>query len=337
MAKVPVLSGKGGPHVTVIDSGYQWDPAWGSNPLDQCIRATNPVKVAQQLPTLGGAPTAGFPYGAPAPWKAGTLDTPGKRVAGALPALAGHANFIAGLIADSIQGDCPDARLTIRSHNGSFIAAANGRYQLPTEVTVARSLCETAMATPKTHVIDLGFAFEAFNNAPSPVWFAAFSLLTSLGGNPLIVAPAGNQWDTGRRYPAAFATSPPAELPPGFAGVVSVGSKDNPAWPLPTPPGLPEPRFSNHGPWVVCSADGNDVLSTFLKLNVPLEDAHDNTKLENFTSMAYWNGTSFAAPKVVAAICKEAAKSKVDARTAWGKIAAAGGAKDPDLGIILPF
>ena len=49
-------------------------------------------------------------------WLPGIPDVPDADSDGVLDALAGHANFVAGLIA---QG-CPQAEITIRNHNGGF-------------------------------------------------------------------------------------------------------------------------------------------------------------------------------------------------------------------------
>jgi hypothetical protein len=80
--------------VTVIDAGWQWDNGWGPNRVAGHVN--NPVVHAERLPMvaeLGPAPASGH-------WMAGVSEPPGEQLQdGHLPALAGHANFIAGVIA----------------------------------------------------------------------------------------------------------------------------------------------------------------------------------------------------------------------------------------------
>src|SRR6476469_7304385 len=102
---LPDLTGGGAPDVavTVIDSGYQWDGNWGENPLAQ----------------LAG----GLPYHREAEWfdwttnlwSEGPPDLVDAEGRGRLDALAGHGNFVAGVIA---QHSRPELR--VWNHNGSF-------------------------------------------------------------------------------------------------------------------------------------------------------------------------------------------------------------------------
>jgi hypothetical protein len=296
--------------VTVIDSGYQWDyERWGANPLGSRVNHTE----ADWLSPLSG-------------WQPGDPDTPGESVpspAGPrLAALAGHANFIAGVIA---QG-CPHAQITIRNHNGLFEPTAQ---DFPTEASVARALIQSAGAP----VIDVGFAFWVLDGIISCAWDTAF---TVLGGESIVVAPAGNQSSPYPRYPAALATIDPKL----FRNAVGVASR------LPAiPPGslapnglLPPPLFTNYGRWVTCSADGHEVESTFLRVDMRLEDQEPvGAGPENFANAwATWNGTSFAAPKVVAAIATHLAAGAPSPQAARDAVLA-GGVRDPRhrLGIVL--
>jgi hypothetical protein len=96
--------------------------------------------------------------------------------------------------------------------------------------------------------------------------------------------------------------------------------------------------FSNRGGWVTYAARGAAVNSTFLRVDLPVEDdpkkirkPRDFTK----TSWARWNGTSFATPKVVAALASELATGT--APPAAVKALASTGVPDPDgkLGVVL--
>ena len=129
------------------------------------------------------------------------------------------------------------------------------------------------------------------------------------GNSRVLVAAAGNDRDRSRPYwPAAF----------GAAGeawsdrVVAVAAHDGEgicAW-------------SNFGPWVRLGAAGDNVTSTFL-----YETGFDS-------GWARWSGTSFATPRVVAAIA-EAMRGGKDAAVALGKVlgeAAAHRYPDPGTG-----
>ena len=270
----PTLDPMSGPSaaVTIIDSGYQWDPGtMGVNPLDA-------------FAPLGGAVSLADFLG-PAGWNAGTPDVLDADGNGELDALAGHANFIAGVIAQNFPG----AQITIRNHNGGFEPASD---DFPTEASVARSLCLSGGAD----VINLGFAFVAFDGGISCAWELA---MNQLGTGPIVAVPAGNNASSIKRYPAALGAN--------YANVVSVGSIDGI-----DVNGTPKKSgFSNYGPWVKVSARGSKVVSTFLRVDMPVEDDpipfwHRSRNFAN--GWAEWNGTSFATPKVVAAIAGEVAK-----------------------------
>jgi subtilisin family serine protease len=61
--------------------------------------------------------------------------------------------------------------------------------------------------------------------------------------------------------------------------------------------------FSNWGDWCDCCARGEYVLSTFIDWDGPV-DGESPTEIEHFRGWARWDGTSFAAPKVSAAIAR---------------------------------
>jgi hypothetical protein len=335
----------GGPAVTIVDSGFQWNRAWGENPLG--ARFTPSAEGAQapgtqtseRLPTEQNDALGHWSSGhADVPvWPAGpTGPTSPEVVPGTskLVALAGHANFIAGVI---MQG-CPDAQITIRNHNGAFDPASDDP---PTEATVARSLCRCVQ--DGAQVIDVGFAFVTGD--VSCIWDAAFQYLAGLskpGSAPMVIAPAGNQDSTVPRFPAALATIVPAAPtdPHLFQNVVGVASMDSAAdW----PPN--RSCFSNHGPWATCAAVGHNVVSTFLNVNMQLEDggpppadegipecsgskwSFPATK-QDFTKhggWATWNGTSFATPKIVGAIAAQlAAQPLLHPVDAWKALLGAG-------------
>jgi len=240
-----------------------------------------------------------------------------------LDALVGHANFVAGVVAQA----CPDVRIRVVSHNGSFVEADNNdpvNTPLPTEASVARSLWET-LAMGTSDVVNVGFAFPTLPYAPPvgvpaggpPSW--TFTAVLDEFREPerefFIVAPAGNQDCIVPQYPAAFWTS--------YDNVVGVGSVDAYGG---------RSGFSNHGPWVACCTEGEDVNSTFVtRWNGPTEEEEQSGPYKGtrppkvFAGWASWTGTSFAAPKVAGAL----AQQKIDhpghpLRQAWDDLLAAG-------------
>ena len=68
---------------------------------------------------------------------------------------------------------------------------------------------------------------------------------------------------------------------------------------------------------MTCSAIGEEVVSTFLHVDLPTEeDPQGNHDFADHASWAVWQGTSFAAPKVAAAIANEL-EAATDALAAW--------------------
>ncbi len=291
--------------VTVIDSGYQWDPNWGDNPLETMGRGAIPEQEAEYLDQAGN-------------WQPGIPDELDVDRDDLLDALAGHANFIAGVIAQH----CPHAQITIWNHNGGFHPSSD---DFPTEAAVARSLVMSQRQTP-AKVIDLGFAFKALDDDISAVWEVAFE---SIGPDPVVVAPAGNQSPAARSTPRRCNYT----FPGNFPNVIGVASFHPGAGGGPVPS-----TFTNRGDWVTSAAQGENVVSTFLHVDMPVEDdPAPYPTAKDFTPNAWasWNGTSFAAPKVVAAIADEIALTGAVPIDAWQALQARWAAH-PDLGVVLP-
>src|SRR5262249_47771268 len=151
-------------------------------------------------------------------------------------------------------------------------------------------------------VINLGFSFLPRDEPPdhdvvSCIWERTFQYI---GKEVLVVCPAGNQDSALRRYPAAL----PMKNPVLYGNVIGVGSIDDPGVVSVPSPGytlVKSKEFTNHGvggdKWVKCSAVGSNVISSFLDVDMPLEDC-DDASSRDFTANAWavWNGTSFATP-----------------------------------------
>jgi hypothetical protein len=315
IATVPPYQPLGGPgvEITVIDSGYIWPSSgWSTNPLLALCHAV--YKREADWLKLNATGTTGQ-------WQVGTANVVDANGDGKLDELAGHANFVAGVIAQ--QYDLPT--LYIWNHNSGFA------YQTPsdnfsTEAAICRSLVMSQQHRP-TPVIQIGHETSVFDQVVSVVWGLAFKrigapLKRNLTTDVVLTAPAGNENDTVPRYPAALNATYPF--------VKSVASHDGAGT---------RSAWSNHGPWVTCSAVGESVESTFLHVKMPCEDGPAPSQDFTANSWAAWNGTSFAAPKVAAQVAARIAPG-VNAKTAWDTLAACmptGCPSSADIGIIFPF
>src|SRR5262249_51758446 len=301
--------------ITLLDSGYCWEEEeWGhANPLAALGYAGPPKQ--------GSYPTGGG-------WMQFGYEGPDMDGDGRLDALAGHANFVAGILAQRAN-----PLIEIWNHNASFVA---GMGSITTELSVLHSLVKSQRENP-TQVIVVTYAFPAFDGFLSRAWDSVLNTLREIHGDQgfVIVAPAGNQGSYFRRYPAALGSADP-ELA-AFREVIGVGSLE--------PCTKEGSYFSNFGtredPWVTCSAVGEGVVSTFLPVDMEPED--DPWPLgrppgpHNFTvnGWAEWQGTCFAAPKVAAAIaCGTLANPGTHPRDVFDTKLVPGRPVDPIFGVL---
>jgi hypothetical protein len=347
--------------VAVIDSGYQdwwttsttdqWGRKWG--PWTTTKKAKNQLasdshltvhqadylkgnmSLTAMLNTIAGNTnwfhTSGF-------WAAGTPDVPCTVHKNVLDALAGHANFVAGVIAQA----CDMPTLDVWNLNGNFVFTSD---DFPCEASVCRALSQIANGT---QVANVGFAFplQAGSSAPlSVLWDTTFQHL----GQTTVVAPAGNEAETVLHYPAAFnpnagppgttVPAPPSISPSLYPGLpTSVFANVRGVTSLADSSGA-ESTFANNGGWVNCSAVGEDVLSTFIpESGVSCEDDLPTLNYQDFSDgLAIWQGSSFAAPKVAAALANQLATG-VSPSQAWTnvKMMANPLTADPNYGFKLP-
>jgi hypothetical protein len=122
----------------------------------------------------------------------------------------------------------------------------------------------------------------------------------------LLVAAAGNEGSCRPYWPAAL---------PGVVGVGALDSAGR-AW------------FSNFGPWVDACAPGVNVVSTYFDFT---ETAGPSRVFEGW---AAWSGTSFAAPKVAAAVAHDMYLHRDSAAAAWRRLSSWQKYRYPDLGIV---
>jgi Subtilase family len=252
------------PRIAVLDSGYIY-----THPphrlLDERVRRER----GEWLDTATD----------PASWRPDRQDGLYTDSQGRLDGISGHGTFIAGLIAHA----CPHAELTIVSLRNQEVeidglnpAEQTGLYE--TEAAIAHAM----LLYSDVDVIQCGFAFPTLDDYPSLPFAAAMQVL--VGENTprrgvAVVAPAGNEGSPNPYWPAAL---------PDVIGVAST-DRDGDA----------RAKFSNWGPWCDGCTRGEHVFSTFVYWDGPIEGEAGK---QNFSGWATWDGTSFAAPKVSAAI-----------------------------------
>jgi hypothetical protein len=281
--------------VAVIDSGYMTD-----SPINAWV--LQPVEYGQWFTAT---PSTSGQFGPPYVWTDEPKELRDANEDSALDALVAHADFVAGVIAQA----CPRARITVVDHNGAFVVKADADTPIPTEASVARSLWQHR----KAQVINVGFAFATLPNAQvvpnttdmsgPPSWTFELALQGVDSQQSVVVCPAGNQACPIRQYPAAFHLS---SQHPNVIGVGSITAGKRSV-------------FSNYGPWVACCTEGEKVLSTFYAhwhgktedeepAGYPNAGTHP---IKQFSSgWARWSGTSFAAPKVAAAVANKVGPAK---------------------------
>jgi subtilisin family serine protease len=263
--------------VTVLDSGYIY-----TEPPDQAhgaLDARVTLVDGERLDTLTS----------PASWQPDAPDGVDIDGDGRLDGIAGHGTFIAGLIAHL----CPQTELTVVGLRNQEVeiggmnpAQQGGLFE--TEAAIAHAMLQHS----DTDVIQCGFAFPTLDDYPSLPFAAAMEVLTGPDApreGVVVVAPAGNE-ESGRQYwPAAL---------PDVIGVASTNRHGHKrAW------------FSNWGDWCDCCTRGEDVYSTFVDWDGLIEGG---AAPQLFAGWARWDGTSFAAPKVSAAIACVLASSDDD-------------------------
>ena len=176
----------------------------------------------------------------------------------------GHANFIAGVVAQNTAG----AQVRIVKVLNTF------------GVCTEADLAAAITGLTDTDVLNLSLGGFSVGDLPPVALSAALQAFltdSTAGGGRVVVAAAGNNGIADRPFwPAAFAAGTA-----GWAGqVLAVAAHD----------GTAVCEWSNTGPWVTVAAPGADVVSTYI-----------NHALFS-SGWAAWSGTSFATPKVVAAI-----------------------------------
>jgi hypothetical protein len=201
-----------------------------------------------------------------------------------LDPVAGHGTFIAGII----EQLTPGCEFEIHDVLGGY---GDGY-----ESEIAETLAGLASAPPEERPHFVNLSFGSYSPIGMEVLADAVAALHRVG--VVVVASAGNDATCVPTYPAA--------LP----DVVSVGALD------------PDDRpaaYTNFGPWVRACTRGTDVVGLFFDGFNGAEPPVDGRDADHFRGLARWSGTSFAAPRVVAALAREV-KPGVSPRDAVRKL-----------------
>jgi subtilisin family serine protease len=222
---------------------------------------------------------------------------------GRLDREAGHGTFISGII----RRLAPDATII---NVGVLSSFGDGN-----DFTIAKALKRVIDEVPGVDVVNLSLSGYTSDDKP-PITLDAV-LLNEIQGRPqrpVIVAAAGNNASCRIAWPAGL---------PGVIGVAALDSVGR-AW------------FSNFGPWVRACAPGVDVVSTFLTADPAVAEKSGFPVPPGLAGWATWSGTSFAAPKVAAAIARHMSDHGVDASAAAQALVNQYGLfRIPDLGTVV--
>ena len=201
-----------------------------------------------------------------------------------LDAQAGHGTFIAGIV----RQHAPGARLMVGRVLGSD--GVCDEVELLQSLHALRAGC--AAVKRRIGVLNLSLGAYTWNNLPPAEVARA---IEQLGAETVVVAAAGNNGSDRVFWPAAFEP------------VVAVGAIAS--------DGQGRAAFSNHGPWVDAWAPGEQVASSFVTFDGP-DDERPGADIDSdcFTGFATWSGTSFAAPRVAAALAQRAQEEKTSPR-----------------------
>lgn len=236
------------------------------------------------------------------PWLAGGLLGPAAEClppasAEELPALAGHATFVAGLVAQRAPG-CTVVFRRVLSDDGSA-----------TSWDVARRIVE--LGRSGVDVLNLSLGSYTEDGRPPLVLATA---VDRLDPGIVVVASAGNHGDVpeseGERGapPVTAADRRKASWPAALDDVVAVGAAADDGTLAPfTPPDVP---------WIDVLCHGVGVPSTYLSGRVDLGGGRS----AEFDGYARWNGTSFAAALVSGEIARRTRPGRLSAREAWQEV-----------------
>jgi subtilisin family serine protease len=242
--------------------------------------------VAADLPPILTPGTPGDPNN---PIVFGETDEPDADTPpdGYLDPVAGHGTFIAGLIQQLAPG-CMQLHVRLMTRFGIVVEWSVG--------ALLQWVPTVATAIDRDVIVSMSFGGPTLGQ---PVFLedltaaAAAAAGTAPDGSTTgvaLVAAAGNDGTCIPYFPAAW---------PTVVGVGGVGPDGPPDW-------------TNYGAWVDACAPAADLVSCFFEFNGALPSINTVDE-DDFPGWAYWSGTSFAVPCVVAALARSIAVEGLNA------------------------
>lgn len=240
---------------------------------------------------------------------------------GKLDHAAGHGTFVAGLVLQHAP------RATVVARRVPHEPSQAPRPSCTSDLRLASVLS----AHPELGEVDvLSLSLGGYTHDGMGLVATEAALRDYLARNPdlVVVAGAGNDARSDPFFPAAFKF------------VVGVGALDESA--------RRPACFSNHGWWVDAAAPGVGVHSTFLAYDGELAPPRNDTPRpcegvlpdppagsREFDGWAHWDGTSFAAPQVAAAVAARLGAQRSSADAVYDVLHAPGTSRVPGLGTVV--
>ena len=232
----------------------------------------------------------------------GEPDTPYDPRTGELRQDGGHGTFVAGCV----RAVAPRAHVHVADATRDLpLQGANGMIGAVFESDLARLVrarlvapAGSAAAVRVPDVLVLSVAGTTRNDVPPLALTALYEDVIQHLKGLLIVAPAGNEGDDRRNWPASF------------SWVVSVGAL--------TADGAHRAAWSNHGRTVDVYAPGEDLVNAYASGRYTYAwDGPQRGETVTFTGMAKWSGTSFSAPLVAGLVAKRMSETGQNSTRAW--------------------
>jgi subtilisin family serine protease len=212
----------------------------------------------------------------------------------------GHGTFTAGCL----RAAAPRAEVRVvdgtrlLTRKADAVGTIGAAYEGDLAQLIRAGLTDTTGRLDVPDVLLVNFAGPTLDDRPPPALTALHDDLLQHLRELLVVAPAGNEGDTTRNWPASF---------PWVVGVGAVGPnwRDRATW-------------SNHGPTTDVFAPGADIVNAFASGTYVYTWAgpRQGTRAE-FAGLARWSGTSFAAPLVAGLVATRMSSSGQTSRRAW--------------------
>jgi hypothetical protein len=149
-------------------------------------------------------------------------------------------------------------------------------------------------------IVVINFAGATADDHPPLALSALYDDVIQHLGEVLILAPAGNEGDTRKNWPASF------------RWVTSVGALDS-QW-------LQRATWSNYGRTVDVYAPGEDLVNAFARGDYTCTWEPAAGEVRSFEGMARWSGTSFATPLVAGMIASRMSTTGQTSRRVWSSL-----------------